>query len=53
MTRAFGCCRPSNDGSDPCAMSKRVCVLVDNGLVVKYLDPFDAKEGPQLLLDQL
>jgi len=53
MIKAFDCCRPSKDGADPCAMAKRVTVVVDNGLVVKVLDPFDAKDGPAALLADL
>ncbi|KAJ8614041.1 hypothetical protein CTAYLR_005828 [Chrysophaeum taylorii] len=52
MTRAFECCRASGD--DPCAMSKRVCVCVDaDGTVFKYIDPFDALQGPKQLLEEL
>ena len=53
MTKAFGCCRPNKDGTDDCAMAKRVTVVVEDGVVTKYLDPFSAKDGPQELLDSL
>jgi len=51
MTKAFECCKPSND--DPCAMSARVCVVVKDGNIAQYLDPFDAREGPAVLLANL
>lgn len=54
MTKAFECCLPSKDGTDPCAMAARVCVVVDEtGKIVKYISPFNAREGPAALLYDL
>ena len=75
MTKAFDCCKPAKDGSDPCAMASRaragagavprdalrapspcfqVTVVVGaDANVVKYENPFDAREGPAALLAEL
>lgn len=54
MTKAFDCCLSAKDGSDPCAMADRVAVVVGaDGTILKYIAPFDAREGPRALLSDL
>jgi len=49
MTKAFDCCK-----DDECSKAARVTVVVGaDENVVKYENPFDAREGPAALLAEL
>ena len=49
LTRAFDACKDAN-----CTKPDRITVVVDGaGKIERYLKPFDARTGPQALLDSL